>query len=967
MPGLYADSSLCATRLPARIRSAPPGPLSRREDTPAPSKWAASEPPGIVVRILLIAGAYFGSAKLGLALAYEQGNVTAVWPPTGIALAALVIWGYRCWPGVALGALLANATTDVPALTTLGIATGNTLEALVGAALLKRFDFRPSLSRVRDVLVLVICAGVVSTMVSATIGNLSLLAGDAIDGDRFAFFWRLWWLGDMGGDLLVAPVLLLVASRSAWPDLTRRRAAEAAALVVLVLVVSWFALSPETPVAFLAFPALVAATLRFRQLGAAVASLLVASVAVAITANGEGPFAGGVKDEDLLASQLFCGVGALTALLLAAVLTERRRVEEAQRLLADTSRRIAGSLDLDETLEGVARAAVPTLADRCVVYRLDEDVLTPVGDAAGAEALDLNGSSAVAGVVRTGRAALHPDEIILPLTARRRTLGGLVLVATDPDRRFDEADLRIAEELADRCALAADNARLYRHQHGVAEALQRSLLPERLPAIAGGELAARYLPGSAGVEVGGDWYDVIQNPRGEVVLVIGDVAGRGVTAASTMGQLRTAARAYALEAHSPATLLTRVNRLAHAGALRDMATALCAVYDPASGRLRIASAGHPPPIVISEDGAVRSLGASVSLPLNVDASAVFSETEEEFGAGSTLLLYTDGLIERRGVAISEGVRDLELALEHAPAGAEALCGFVAARALSAGERSDDVALLAFRVVSLRGEQLDLRVPARPEVMTEVRRSLGQWLTQNGAGQEEVGAVVLACSEACANAVEHAYGPVDAELVVSAIVDDGVVTVSIRDFGSWREPRGEHRGRGLLIMRELMDDVAVTKEDEGSTVRLSRRLANPAESQPDRPVARTPSPIQTHVARSAIDGRIQGDAAVDLSRDGDIVVAAVVGEVDLANAKSVFARVAAALDNRATALLVDLSATRYLDSSGLQALLELRRRTQDRGQEMRIIAPPGSPPRRLIELVSAQDTLPLFDALAEARG
>ena len=943
---------------------------------------------GFVVRVLLIAGAYFGSAKLGLALAYEQGNVTAVWPPTGIALAALVVWGYRFWPGVALGALLANATTDVSILTSLGITVGNTLEALVGAALLARFEFRPSLGRVRDVLVLVVCAAVVSTMVSATIGNASLLLGDEIEADRFGFFWRLWWLGDMGGDLLVAPVLLLLATRAALPELTRPRAIEAAGLAAIVVVVSWLALSPETPVAFLAFPPLVVATLRFRQAGAAVASLLVAAVAVWITADGGGPFAGGLKDEDLLASQLFCGVGALTALLLAAVLTERKRVEDTQRFLAETGRLLAGSLDLDRTLDGVARSAVPTLADGCVVYLLEDSELRPAavafadgGAPAGTrgDSLDLDGPSAIAHVVRTGRSELYRDAprlpppadrgssaMIVPLRARRRTLGGLVLVSTEPGHRFEDADLRVAEDLADRCALAADNARLYLHQHGVAEALQRSLLPERLPAVAGVEFAARYLPGGAGVEVGGDWYDVIQNPAGQLVLVIGDVAGRGVAAASTMGQLRTAARAYALEGHTPAMLLTRVNRLTHAIALRDMATALCVAYDPASGRLRIASAGHPPPIVISEGGDVSSLHGGVSLPLNVDVGTIFSETEERLDPGSTLLLYTDGLIERRGEAISESVRDLEAMVAGAPAGAEALCTYIAEHAQAAAERPDDVALLACRVVSLRGEPLELRVPARPEVLAEVRRSLAQWLAQNGADADEVALIVLASAEACANSIEHAYGPADAELSVAALLEDGTVRVSVRDFGRWREPRGEHRGRGLLIMRELMDDVSITQDDEGSTVQLSRRLANATGAQSARPAAPSPGPTPTRITRSAVDGRIQGDAVVHLSREDDVVTAGIVGEIDLANAKAVFARIAAGLDNEAAALILDLSRTRYLDSSGLQALLELRRRTQVRGQELRIVAPPGSPPRRLIELVATQDSLRAFDEMREAR-
>jgi integral membrane sensor domain MASE1 len=145
-------------------------------------------------QVALVAAAYYGSAKLGLELAFESGSVTAVWPPTGIALAAVVLWGYRIWPGVALG---------------------NTLEALAGAYLLRLVDFRASLERVRDVVSLAGLAAVVSTTIAATIGVTTLLAADEISGGQFGSVWRTWWLGDLGGDLIVAPALLVAATH--WP------------------------------------------------------------------------------------------------------------------------------------------------------------------------------------------------------------------------------------------------------------------------------------------------------------------------------------------------------------------------------------------------------------------------------------------------------------------------------------------------------------------------------------------------------------------------------------------------------------------------------------------------------------------------------------------------------------------------------------------------------------------------------
>ena len=163
--------------------------------------------------VAAVAAAYYGSAKLGLSLAFETGSVTAVWPPTGIALAAVVLLGYRIWPAVALGAFLANSWTGVPAYAVLGITVGNTLEALAGAYLLRRLArFRPSLERVRDVLALVALAAGLGTTISATLGGTSLLPAGEIEAGRFGSVWRTWWLGDLGGALVVAPALLVAAT-----------------------------------------------------------------------------------------------------------------------------------------------------------------------------------------------------------------------------------------------------------------------------------------------------------------------------------------------------------------------------------------------------------------------------------------------------------------------------------------------------------------------------------------------------------------------------------------------------------------------------------------------------------------------------------------------------------------------------------------------------------------------------------
>ena len=248
--------------------------------------------------------------------------------------------------------------------------------------------------------------------------------------------------------------------------------------------------------------------------------------------------------------------------------------------------------------------------------------------------------------------------------------------------------------------------------------------------------------------------------------------------------------------------------------------------------------------------------------------------------------------------------------------------------LGDAERSDDVALLALQALPVQSGPLQLRVDARPEVLADVRRSLRLWLEQAGASNEEAHSIVLAAGEACSNSIEHAYGPGDAELEIEARLEGGVVELTVRDFGRWRAPRGEDRGRGLEVMRATMDDVAIAHDDDGTVVQMSRRLASAArEPQPAiaRPAPSAPRPADDVPVAPATSPA--GDTSLRVSRDEDVVIAVLDGEIDMANAQDLFGRITAALDNRARGLVLDLSTTRYLDSSGLQALLDLNRRTR----------------------------------------
>ena len=364
---------------------------------------------------------------------------------------------------------------------------------------------------------------------------------------------------------------------------------------------------------------------------------------------------------------------------------------------------------------------------------------------------------------------------------------------------------------------------VYQREHRIAETLQRSLLPERLPPIDGLEMAARYLPGARGAAIGGDWYDVLERPDGRVALVVGDVAGHGLRAAASMGQLRNAFRAYGMVEASPAEVVARINRLVMSGVEQVMATVLYLVLDRETGEVAFSAAGHPPPLVIAPDGP-RFLEGGRSVPIGAADPAVFREATAVLPPGSSLLLYTDGLVERRDTPLDERLDQLAAAAGSADDDLGGLCERVIAGVLGDADPGDDVALLAVRPLPVADTEISLTLPAEPGSLAQLRRRLARFLHATGASQIEQYEITLTICEAAGNAIEHAYGPGDATYEVEVTFDGGELTAVVRDSGSWRDRRGEHRGRGLGIIEELMDDVAVEREGGGTLVRMRRRLS-----------------------------------------------------------------------------------------------------------------------------------------------
>jgi PAS domain S-box-containing protein len=287
--------------------------------------------PWYPTKIGVVAAVYFGAAKLGLLAAVAQKVVSSAWPPTGVALATLVLFGVRLWPGIALGAFLLNWTSGVPAAGAAGIAVGNTLEAVTAALLLRRVaDFRPSLARLRDVLALVTLAALASPIVSATIGVLSLWASGMIDRAATAHLWFVWWSGDAMGSVLVAPLLLAWAHapRSRLPP---GRVVEAGVLLVSLVGLTAVLLRPPTGDEYAIFPLIIWAALRFGVLGSATASSIVAALTIWSTVHGQGSFVGSTPTHDLLLLQMYLALLSVTGLVLAAMTTERRQAEQVAR------------------------------------------------------------------------------------------------------------------------------------------------------------------------------------------------------------------------------------------------------------------------------------------------------------------------------------------------------------------------------------------------------------------------------------------------------------------------------------------------------------------------------------------------------------------------------------------------------------------------------------------------------------
>ena len=517
-----------------------------------------------------------------------------------------------------------------------------------------------------------------------------------------------------------------------------------------------------------------------------------------------------------------------------ALLREQAARAEAERVadLVGALQSLVDAALAHRTLDDILRELVAQVrgvldADAVTIYLADEEerlsvgASTPGGVAGGDEFADT--------VAAARQAMLSGDEpngeggglVGVPLQAEGEVTGVLVACASAP-RVFGGEHLTLLRLAAERVGLAIAHARVYEREHRIAETLQRSLLPDHLPTLPGLDVAARYLPAASEAEVGGDWYDVIPMAGGAVGLVMGDVAGKGLAGASMVGRLRSALRAYALEGHDGARVVERLNRLLWTEAEdSQMATMLYVVVDPAASRVRWVNAGHPAPLMVVAGEPTFLVGAS-SVPLGVLPFPTYEEVSAPMTPGSTLLLYTDGLVERPGEHIDDGMVELADRVREAPEDPNALCDHLLATLVPTGGAADDVAILTLRNLPV-AEQFSAEFPAEPESLAPMRSMLRRWLSHAGAGEMEIAEITTACGEAATNAIEHGGTGGGALFEVSGSRNGREVELAVRDHGTWREERPGDHGRGLDLMRTLMDSVAVEPSEEGTVVSLRRRL------------------------------------------------------------------------------------------------------------------------------------------------
>ncbi|GAA2562914.1 hypothetical protein GCM10010210_42000 [Pseudonocardia hydrocarbonoxydans] len=640
-------------------------------------------------------------------------------------------------------------------------------------------------------------------------------------------------------------------------------------------------------------------------------------------------------------------LGRRTSLMLE---SDRRRTRERhlQRVTAD----LATADTVDEAgrrLVGRLRDILGARAVSVYVADAEQGLLRRVHAVGRADdpldrydtVLRLDGDTPFSRSARSGTAIWLGDRpggsaaAVLPLRSGSVVVGVVGLAFPTP-RTFPPDERAFALALAAQAAPALERAAAADERRMISETLQNSLLPPTLPELDRLSLAARYLPGAQGTRAGGDWYDVLPLPGGRVAIAVGDVVGQGSRAAAVMGQLRSALSAYLLEGHAPEVAVGHLDRFAHRVPGAAGSTVTCLVLDPADGTVAWARAGHPPPLVLGPDGA-RLLEDATGTVLAVRGRPPYVAGSARLAPGDSIALYTDGLVERRGEVVDDGLERLCAAGEKAhPLPPAELAEALLAAGLDDGP-SDDVALIVAR---LTPPPLSLDLPAAGDELRGLRHTVARWAAEIGLDPDESYDLQLALGEAAANAAEHAYrGAAEPGRMQVHLARRGAtrIAVSVRDGGRWRPPPADrgHRGRGLQLIREIGDDVHLHHDADGTTIRFT---VPAVPRRPDAPAAATEP-----------DEAPAGPTSLRTRRTPDGERLAVLGDLDPAGADAVGPGLLAAARSGGIGPVLDLRGVGHLSGAGIALLAAVVDAATERGRAPHLDAGHSGVVHRALEL------------------
>ncbi|WP_442901990.1 SpoIIE family protein phosphatase [Geodermatophilus sp. FMUSA9-8] len=553
------------------------------------------------------------------------------------------------------------------------------------------------------------------------------------------------------------------------------------------------------------------------------------------------------------------------------------------------------------------------------------------------------------------------DFNVYPVHGPDGTVTGLNVLCVDVTERVRERQAAEGRE--------TEAQRRYEAARDVVVELQQALLPTGVPVLPGADIAARYLVAEQDQAAGGDWFDAVPLSDGSVALVIGDVVGHGVAASAAMGQLRAVLNDHLITTGDLQLALQHVDELATRTPAFRASTVCVAVLDPASGALRYSTCGHPPPLVLRSDASARYLAAPGAGPLGTGSGPVPTSTDS-LAPGELLLLYSDGLVERRGDPLDAGLDRLARVARDAAANTVLPTGAPESVAERVGQQSvelltregfnDDVTVLTAQRRAVPIEEFHLKFPAEASRLAELRDALLDWLRPLNLADREVAGIDLAVSELVANAIEHAYPPgqpgpvrVDARLDAS-----GTLRLGVGDDGSWRDPGptpADTSGRGLWLTGAVLDDVHIehvgtdthavlrgpTKNRAtGTVVTVRRRLARPAQL----------------AARPAISSteRLGVDFSTSLD-PGPARMLRVTGPVDMATAGELAEDLSTASRGGLHPLVLDLNAVTVLASAGVKVLFAVRDQHAVHDQALKIVADDTSPAANVLDLVGLERT------------